>query len=81
MGIVKLALMVLAMVLSAAPLPFSDQLGPDALHLLWIAATIFFFVASDYFHVVRLKGFMEFWRMYRGAQASEPVRYRSGPED
>ena len=27
MGIVKLALIVLAMVLSAAPLPFSDQLG------------------------------------------------------
>jgi hypothetical protein len=67
MGIVKLALMVLAMVLSAAPLPFSDQLGSDALHVLWVAATIFFFVASDYFHVVRLKGFMEFWRMYRGA--------------
>ena len=32
MGIVNLALMVVAMVLSAAPLPFSDQLGPDALH-------------------------------------------------
>jgi hypothetical protein len=75
MGIVKLALMVLAMVLSAAPLPFSDQLGPDALHLLWVAATVFFFVASDYFHVVRLKGFMEFWRMYRGEPASEPARY------
>jgi len=28
MGIVKLALIVLAMVLSAAPLPFSDELGP-----------------------------------------------------
>ena len=74
MGIVKLALAVLAMVLSAAPLPFSDQLGPDALHLLWIAATIFFFVASDYFHVVRLKGFMEFWRMYRGEQTSIPAK-------
>ena len=71
MGIVKLALMVLAMVLSAAPLPFSDQLGPDALHVLWVAATIFFFVATDYFHVVRLKGFMEFWRMYRVEPAGE----------
>jgi hypothetical protein len=75
MGIVKLALIVLAMVLSAAPLPFSDQLGPDTLHVLWVAATIFFFVASDYFHVVRLKGFMEFWRMYRGEPASETARY------
>jgi hypothetical protein len=66
MGIVKLALLVLAMVLSAAPLPFSDQLGPDALHSVWATATVFFFVASDYFQVVRLKGFQEFWKMFRG---------------
>jgi hypothetical protein len=66
MGIVKLALIVLAMVLSAAPLPFSDQLGSGALHVVWAVATIFFLVASDYFHVVRLKGFMEFWKMFRG---------------
>ena len=66
MGIVKLALLVLAMVLSAAPLPFSDQLGPDALHALWIVATVLYFVASDYFQVVRLKGFVEFWKMFKG---------------
>ena len=71
MGIVKLALVVLAMVLSAAPLPFSDQLGPDALHAVWAAATVFFLVASDYFQVVRLKGFVEFWKMFRsGGSAS-----------
>jgi hypothetical protein len=68
MGIVKLALVVLAMVLSAAPLPFSDQLGPDALHIVWAAATVFFLVASDYFQVVRLKGFVEFWKMFRGRE-------------
>jgi hypothetical protein len=68
MGIVKLALVVLAMVLSAAPLPFSDQLGTDALHIVWAAATVFFFVASDYFQVVRLKGFVEFWKMFRGRE-------------
>ena len=68
MGIVKLALIVLAMVLSAAPLPFSDQLGPDALHVVWAAATIFFLIASDYFQVVRLKGFVEFWKMFRGVE-------------
>ncbi len=67
MGIVKLALVVLAMVLSAAPLPFSDQLGPDALHVVWAVATLFFLVASDYFQVVRLKGFVEFWKMFRGS--------------
>jgi hypothetical protein len=66
MGIVKLALIVLAMVFSAAPLPFSDQLGPDALHWVWAASTIFYLVANDYFQVVRLKGFVEFWNTYRG---------------
>jgi hypothetical protein len=73
MGIVKLALLVLAMVLSAAPLPFSDQLGSDALHVVWAAATIFFFVASDYFQVVRLKGFVEFWKMFRGQRDLEQI--------
>jgi hypothetical protein len=71
MGIVKLALLVLAMVLSAAPLPFSDQLGADALHWITAAAAIFYLLASDYFQVVRLKGFIEFWKMFRGRQVSE----------
>jgi len=73
MGIVKLALVVLAMVLSAAPLPFSDQLGSDAMHGIYLAATFFYLVASDYFQVVRLKSFIEFWKMFRGSssQASE----------
>jgi hypothetical protein len=68
MGIVKLTLVVVAMVLSAAPLPFSDQLGSNALHVVWAAATMFFLVASDYFQVVRLKGFVEFWKMFRGSE-------------
>jgi hypothetical protein len=70
MGIVKLALIILAMVFSAAPLPFSDELGPDAMHVVWIGATVFYLVASDYFHVVRLKSFVEFWRTFRGRTAS-----------
>jgi hypothetical protein len=70
MGIVKLALVVLAMVLSAAPLPFSDQLGADALHWITAVAAIFYLLASDYFQVVRLKGFVEFWKMFHGRQAS-----------
>ena len=68
MGIVKLALIVLAMVLSAAPLPFSDQLGSDTLHWITAAAALFYLVASDYFQVVRLKGFVEFWKMFRGGE-------------
>jgi hypothetical protein len=78
MGIVNLALIVLAMVLSAAPLPFSDQLGPEALHVVWTAAVIFYFVASDYFQVVRLKGFLEFWKLFCIARAGAPDAERTG---
>jgi hypothetical protein len=79
MGIVKLALIVLAMVFSAAPLPFSDELGASALHVVWAASTIFYLVANDYFQVVRLKGFVEFWRTYRGSEpASRQVNLTSG---
>ncbi len=69
MGIVKLALIVLAMVFSAAPLPFSDELGADALHVVWGASTVFYLIANDYFQVVRLKGFEEFWKTYRGGES------------
>lgn len=69
MGIVKLMLIVLAMVFSAAPLPFSDELGSDALHFAVLTSTILYFVASDFFHIVRLKGFIEFWRTFRGSSA------------
>jgi hypothetical protein len=70
MGIVKLALMVLAMVFSAAPLPFSDELGPEAMHVVWGASMVFYLVANDYFQVVRLRAFVEFWRVYRGQAAA-----------
>lgn len=70
MGIVNLALMVVAMVLSAAPLPFSDQLGGDALHVVWAGAAIFYLIAHDYFQVVRLKCFMRFWQIFRGGVVS-----------
>ena len=65
MGIVNLALIVLAMVLSAAPLPFSDQLG-NALHVVWAAAAVFYLVAHDYFQVVRLRCYLRFWEIFRG---------------
>lgn len=66
MGIVKLALMVLAMVFSAAPLPFIEELGAGALHYVWAGSVIFYLVANDYFQVVRVKAFIEFWKMFDG---------------
>ena len=70
LGIVKLALLVVAMVFSAAPLPFSDELGPGAMHFVAAASALFFLVADDFFQVVRLKAFVEFWRIFRGSAAA-----------
>ncbi|HVU44811.1 MAG TPA: hypothetical protein VHD85_01720 [Terracidiphilus sp.] len=70
MGIVKIALVVLAMVFSAAPLPFSDELGPGALRAVTMASVVFFFVANDIFQVVRLKAFVAFWHIFRGSESA-----------
>ena len=67
MGIVKLALLVVAMVLSSVLIPFSAEVGAGALHLEWVIVSVVYFVASDYFQVVRLKGFIQFWKTFRGA--------------
>jgi hypothetical protein len=68
MGIVKLALLVLAMVFSSVLIPFTEQVGAGTLHVEWIIVSIFYFVASDYFQVVRLKGFVEFWHTFRAGR-------------
>ena len=68
MGIVKMCLLVMAMVFSAVMLPFANQVGLSTLHEEWLIVSVFYFVASDYFHVVRLKGFVEFWKIFRGAE-------------
>jgi hypothetical protein len=66
LGIVKLALIVVAMVFSAAPLPFSDELGEGAMHVVAAASVVFYFVANDFFQVVRLKAFLAFRETFRG---------------
>jgi hypothetical protein len=66
MGIVKLALLVLAMVFSSVLIPFAGQLGAGTLYIEWMIVSVLYFIASDYFHVVRLRGFIEFWRIFRG---------------
>lgn len=70
LGIVKLALLVVAMVFSAAPLPFIDELGAGAMHFVLAASGMFFLVADDFFQVVRLKAFVEFWKIFRGNKAA-----------
>ena len=65
LAIVKIMLIVLDMVLSAAPLPFADEFGPSALHVLYVLVAILFLMANDYFHVVRLRSYIALWRHYR----------------
>ncbi len=65
LGIVKLALIVVAMVFSAAPLPFSDELGSGALQMVSAASVVFYLVANDFFQVVRLKAFLAFREKFR----------------
>jgi hypothetical protein len=64
LAIVKIMLIVLDMVFSAAPLPFADQFGPDALHVLYVVIGILFLIGNDFFHVVRLRSFIALWRHY-----------------
>ncbi|HEY0263310.1 MAG TPA: hypothetical protein VGC07_02185 [Granulicella sp.] len=65
MGIVKIALIVLAMVFSASPLPFESVASPGFLRLWWELAIILYFIASDFFHVARLVAYLELWQAER----------------
>jgi hypothetical protein len=67
LGIVKLALVVLAMVFSATPLPFSSVMVGTPLYLWWVGVTVWYFAASDFFQVARLVAFIRFWRIYNEA--------------
>jgi hypothetical protein len=62
LGIVRLALIVLAMVFSAIPLPFETNMSGTALYLWWALVTILYLIAVDFFQVARLAAFVQFWR-------------------
>jgi hypothetical protein len=64
MGIVKIALIVLAMVFSATPLPFESVTTPEFLMWWWIGVTVLYLVASDFFHVARQIAYLQLWRAY-----------------
>jgi hypothetical protein len=66
LGIVKLALIVLAMVFSAIPLPFEAQMSGKGLYIWWAAVGVWYLAASDFFQVARLAAFVEFWQRGRG---------------
>ncbi len=53
LGIVKLALLVLAMVFSAVPIPFESAVPVEQLHIWWAMVTLWFLATSDFFQVAR----------------------------
>lgn len=70
MGIAKIALVVLAMVFSATPLPFADAVSGGALYAWWAVVTVLYLVASDFFQVARIASFVELWGLTVQAEAS-----------
>ena len=64
MGIVKIALIVLAMVFSASPLPFETVATEGFLLWWWAGVTVLYLVGSDFFHVVRLVAYLDLWRAF-----------------
>ena len=62
MNIVRIALLVLAMVFSATPLPFSSVETQTFLTCWWIFVSLLWLVASDYFHVVRAAAYLSLHR-------------------
>jgi hypothetical protein len=67
MGIVKIALIVLAMVLSACPLPFESVATPEFMGWWYVGVVVIYLIASDLFHVVQLVAYLELWSVYKGA--------------
>ena len=62
MAVIKLALLVLAAVLSASPLPLSDAVQGWPLYSWYGFVTLLYLVASDFFKVARLLAFVDFCR-------------------
>jgi hypothetical protein len=64
MNIVRIALIVLAMVFSASPLPFSSVETQAFLTCWWCGVGVFYLAMSDYFHVVRAAAYLSLHRAY-----------------
>jgi hypothetical protein len=62
MNIVKIAVLVLAMVFSASPLPFSSVETQTFLNCWWSGVILLYLISLDYFHVVRAAAYLSLWR-------------------
>jgi hypothetical protein len=68
LSIVKIALLVLALVFSACPLPFQTEITDEFLFWWNCAIAIWYFLSSDFFHVARVSGYLRLWQA-----SSQPV--------
>lgn len=64
MGLIKLALTVLALVWSAIPLPFEAVVQGNSLYAWWAVGSVLYCIISDFFQVARLTAFVEFTRAF-----------------
>ena len=62
LSIVKIALLVLALVFSACPLPFTTELTDTFLFWWNCVVAVWYFLASDFFHVARAAGYLRLVR-------------------
>jgi hypothetical protein len=67
MGIIRIALLVLALVFSACPLPFESVATQDFLVHWSMGVGVLYLLASDYFHVVRTAAYISLCRVYEVA--------------
>ena len=65
LGIVKIALIVLAMVFSACPLPFQSVMTGEFLFWWNVAVGAWYLLASDFFHVARVAAYLRLWKATR----------------
>ena len=74
MNIVRIALIVLAMVFSASPLPFSSVETQTFLNCWWGGVGLVYLGMSDYFHVVRSAAYLSLWRAYNFPDSGQRAR-------
>jgi hypothetical protein len=68
MNIVRIALIVLAMVASASPLPFTTVATQGFLQIWWCITIVVYLAWNDYFHVVRAASYLS---LYRALETTE----------
>lgn len=71
LSIVKIALLVLALVFSACPLPFQTEITDEFLFWWNCAVGVWYFLASDFFHVARISSYLRLWQASSQAVSKE----------